>query len=243
MPRVVATKRLLLLPDIKLIAYHYTMEKLNKYIKSVTQAILRMTMTSENIKNYTEAAKNVILAFAVIIGGIWTLYVFDAKLEVDNSEAQLTKMKRELVTKPVIIADINTFPLKIGNMWLTKIVITLTNKGNMDTYLEFDNNVLRVAHLQFDKDGAVSSFERIIFSDIKRLPAERESLSFYQAKKLFLFAGHTKSVEFVVNLNKSGAYQIDFSANPGKEIVNARKDVVKDKKYGVVSVSTIVIIR
>src|SRR5262245_14315222 len=44
--------------------------------------------------------QSVVVAIAVVIGGLWTYYTFNAQLQVQNAEATLEKLNRDLVQEP-----------------------------------------------------------------------------------------------------------------------------------------------
>ena len=47
----------------------------------------------ESIKNLTEAGRNITIAGAVLVGGMWTYHTFNAELHVENARANLKKLE------------------------------------------------------------------------------------------------------------------------------------------------------
>ena len=49
---------------------------------------------SDEVNNYSESFKNIVIALGVVIGGLWALYLFNAKLEVQNARAELERINQ-----------------------------------------------------------------------------------------------------------------------------------------------------
>lgn len=74
-----------------------------------------MTELSEQLKNTTEALKNIVVAVAVIIGGAWTLYTFWLLQSSNRAAAELEELNSRIFRQPVLQIDFNIKQESLAN--------------------------------------------------------------------------------------------------------------------------------
>ncbi|HSE87285.1 MAG TPA: hypothetical protein VLJ79_13765, partial [Candidatus Binatia bacterium] len=122
-----------------------------------------MRVSIARFKDLASAAQSVAVVVAVVIGGIWTLYVFTSlaqreKAELDVKKALLEKAKQEL--QPRAILDIK---LSISQPdWpkqpkpLVQVIITAKNNGNRLEVLHLPPAPVHVHALLIQPSGELS---------------------------------------------------------------------------------------
>lgn len=187
-------------------------------------------MNSEEFKNVTESSRNIILALAIIVGGGWSLYVFNSKLEVRNARALLQKLERDIMERPILMGSIN-----IGSKhyvaegyWVIISEVVIENKGNTDTYLKIIENSLGIAKIKFE-DGMAKSYEKPMYTWARFFPFEGgEQKPFTES--LTILAGQSKILKFICKVRSPGIYQVQFCAKPDKNVTEARNVAREHKK-------------
>lgn len=196
-------------------------------------------MRPDNKKNYTESFKNIVISLGVIIGGLWTVYVFSAKLEVQNAKAELKRINQQLMARPVIVPSISTSILnsELNNTWYIITNITLENKGNMDASIGFEEDSLIIAKVEFDK-GTVVAYHDYIRNSIhfifpkEYVNSEKNYSQPWVAEEGFVLSGQKKTFQFISKINKTGIYRVQFMGILGSSVKEVRKKV-EEKRKGV----------
>ena len=182
-------------------------------------------MTSEDRKNYSEAFKNYVIAISVIIGGLWSFYVFTSRLEVLTSRAQLDKLKLESTARPILMTKLEISLLEDnGKTKILKIYVHIENQGNMDTSLYINQESLSVAQVSLNK-GEIVSYKNIIRTGEKWIPPSNSGIEFSSFENITYLAGQKKSRLYLVELEETGLYQIDFVAEPSSEVLDTRNKI------------------
>lgn len=181
-------------------------------------------MISEDTKNYSEAVKNIVLAISIVIGGCWALYTFNATLEIKNAEAKLEKLKNDLVKKPVLESAINYTSKESLNScsWILEVTVEISNLGNTDVQIGLNNESLRVAKVMFE-NGIIGGYKKPVYTHEKSIPGKESSYLYHHANAITVLAGQKKTLNFLLDVNETGIYQVDFIAKPGKTLVEARE--------------------
>lgn len=185
-------------------------------------------MYSADRKNRSEVFKNNIIAFSIIIGGLWALYKFDAKLEVDISTAKLEKSVLELTKRPVLIPSMSMLLQtdSTTNKRILKTSIEILNRGNSDASVSLSEESLRVAKVIMDK-GVIVGYQRKIFTNDRSIPSINDLLPYIESSGLVILSGQKKTVVFLVEVEEPGLYQVEFKSLPSKEIVELREKAFK----------------
>jgi len=101
--------------------------------------------------------QNIVLSIAIIIGGGWTLYVFDAEYRVDNAKFQLEKIKRE-ITEQInveIKLDIDYIKTETSNDRYLIGLVHFFNHGSVYSVLNILEASLKLTKVEIDKDDNI----------------------------------------------------------------------------------------
>jgi hypothetical protein len=163
-----------------------------------------MIVDHERFNNLCSAFQSIVLGIAVIVGGVWSAYVFNASLSVENAKAQLEKLGNELNSRPALDIDINAEQLEDSENGRGVILInvSLSNHGNKDTRLNWGGYPIEVERVYFGKDGS-QKLEHIV-----NLPLSHDSSGLRVNDKLELTT--------VVNLAAPNLYRVTFKSLAGE---------------------------
>ena len=114
-----------------------------------------MLSDHERFKNICSGFQSIVVGIAVLVGGAWTAFVFNAQLSVENAKVQVEKLHLELEQRPAINIDIDAQQLAIPDMNDKFLLITvlISNHGNSDTRLKWGTKPIKIESISFDKDG------------------------------------------------------------------------------------------
>lgn len=187
-------------------------------------------MNSEDFKNSTEGFKNLVLTVAIVCGGAWGFYTFNAKLEVQNANAELEISKRNLIERPILVPTLNVdiIERKSDGGWLLVVEVVIANVGNTDTELVVNNNPVSVARVEF-LNGVVVGFDNPLYSGERDMPppVPDDEDKYISVEALDLLAGQSKSLDVVFFLNEPGVYKVEFNGAPGTAVLD-RRDKIRE---------------
>lgn len=190
-------------------------------------------MTTDDFKNITEGWKNIVLLVAIVIGGGWSLYVFNSKLEVENAKAQLEKTRQELDLAPVVTASIDSSYFRAEDGYFIKVQVVLKNKGRETGHIYYKNNSLTVSKVEFD-GGKISGYSNTVYTD-NVYPEKNGGEAIHKIVGTTLIPGHEKKANYIVSVRATGIYQIVFRVKPGIKIVDERNGLEISKGTHIVS--------
>src|SRR5258708_7126760 len=100
--------------------------------------------------------QSLLISAALLIGGAWTLYVFNSQLQIENSRAQLTKLNRELEAYSRLELEIVVQPMtstKAATSRYFECRLVVRNVGARSTSLAFDDKPVRLYRVDIDNQG------------------------------------------------------------------------------------------
>ncbi len=194
-------------------------------------------MKPEDLKNYSEFIKNIVLALGLFVGGIWALYTFGAKLEMENAKAKLESVNQSLISRAILVPTIKVSAInnKQENIWYLKTIITIENKGNTDASIRWDEDPLIVAKVKFE-NGSVAGFEnRTYASEISIVPKKYVGPTApfdkpWVSNEAFVLSKQTKNFQFMTKVFSPGVYLVQFMGYPSRNIEETRSTVEQTAK-------------
>ncbi|MCG7499343.1 hypothetical protein MHO82_20980 [Vibrio sp. Of7-15] len=178
-----------------------------------------------------------ILAIAVLFGGAWTLYTFDALnqkekalQELDQTEQNLKKAKLELKDLQDKIdgtdssfIEISHEQIKLSNGNIGVIVnVLVQNTGTNDVDMKWKKSPLSVYKVETrngDEQRLSNELTPKIYDDV--FPKKK------YLQNLYLFVGAKKHLSFYVELSDPGLYYLMFKAKTDKELSDKLKKAGK----------------
>lgn len=139
-----------------------------------------------------------IVSVAVLVGGAWTLYAFNAQLQVENANAQLAKIKREISAEPKVEVSIqlDQLALKSASQNILTGTVTFKNVGTQDIAIVLRDTPIGVFEVTFDATGI--EHWRIL----RELPLRQSDKTIYGA--IALHAGSQVARSFSTPMPQAG---------------------------------------
>jgi hypothetical protein len=172
----------------------------------------------EAFKDCAAGFQSLIIAAAVIFGGIWTLYIF-------RSLGAKTKADMELFRQGVINIEISAAQIAIPGergLYITAVA-TLTNSGNRNVALVFDDAVrpFLVSPIKFDATGHGAPVDATEFdesdtrqgdgvSEANEMTSSGFDLSNSYQGSAILRRGAVQRVPLFTRVNRPGLYLVEF---------------------------------
>ena len=170
-----------------------------------------MAGSPDRFESVNSGIKNIAMTIAIIVGGGWTLYVFNAQFSVQQAKSTLKKLQIEIERQAVLNISIKAKQIVSENT-KAKIVagqIEITNKGNRNTKLVLVDGPIRIA--------------RIVGFDNKGEPVfgpNRRSFVYYShhgpAHSKIVLAGSEERLHFIASVSEVGLYSILFTVDREK---------------------------
>ncbi|EAV5665471.1 hypothetical protein E5567_07935 [Salmonella enterica] len=183
--------------------------------------------------NFLSGIHYIVISLAIIIGGAWALYTFNALQMASNAELQLKKANEELkqIKEQIKGTDsssiaINVTPLKTQLGMI--INVTIKNNGKRPLSFETSKGALTVYKVSAngDKVEQSQSFTPNLYTVLRDKENAPESKS-KSLSKTHVLIGAEKTLSYIVGLNKPGVYYITFRSTPDD---NFDGDELKNKK-------------
>ena len=181
--------------------------------------------------NFLSGIHYVVISLAIIIGGVWALYTFNALQMASNAELQLNKANEELkqIKEQIKGTDsssiaINVIPLKTQ----LGMIVNVTIKNNGKRPLSFDTSkgavIIYKVSANGDKVEQSESFMPNLYTVLRDKEGDPESKS-KSLSKTHVLIGAEKTLSYIVGLKKTGVYYITFRSTPddnfdGEELKN-----------------------
>ena len=165
-----------------------------------------MSLDHEKFMKISEGLRNLAMTIAVIVGGLWTAYVFNAELHIENAQATLDKLKLEASSAPSIDKQLDVEQLFVpgDSAYYLHISVQGTNTGNKSTTLNILKEPIKVAEVTLN-NSEKPKFKIVATTDYYSPEGSKTA-------NVVIGAGETNKIPFVVKVNHPGLYLIEFEA-------------------------------
>lgn len=118
---------------------------------------LVLKMDHDKFNKIASGIQALVVAIAVVIGGIWTLYTFASLNQIEKASADLEQSRRDLRERGIL--DIKLEPKQISNVkdrfrYIT-IDVTLHNTGNRTEIINWDKSGIAATQVNVNAAGQV----------------------------------------------------------------------------------------
>lgn len=171
---------------------------------------MRLPQDASRFESLTGGAKNIILAAAVLFGGLWTGYTFWslktlelAHLEYQSKSERRPSLEVSLATD-IIEAEIDNYSdtkLKPKRQVFIQVTSTVKNNGNYPALVDVSRDSLVVSRLNSGSSGGAIQTGSRSFNVL----GAREPL-----KAFFLSPGNKTDFQYMVDVQYSGLHIIEF---------------------------------
>lgn len=151
------------------------------------------------LKNLVSIFKDLIFTLGIIVGGIWAYFKFRKLNVYKESILKIEELQKKLKEQPVVKASIEASikSLRIDRYIIGEII--MTNSGNRNTFLDFRDSICTATEI----DNKV--IEETLFGEV-----------FYghiNYETYVLRAGNQINIPFIIKVNNSDIYLVDFWIN------------------------------
>jgi hypothetical protein len=175
---------------------------------------------AEQLKNLTDAIKNIVLTFAILVGGAWTLYTFRsmaqerqarstiANIEAATANADAQRREAELKAQDFPLAvELTTRGTNVRGRRQIYVVATLRNPGAGPLLLTFREPMFRLARITKIKSGrtvTLLAHGRALYlssNGVKDVPSRR------------LLGQQTRRIPCMFDVSSSGDYLVQVNVH------------------------------
>jgi hypothetical protein len=166
----------------------------------------------ERFSKIASGVQSIIVAAAVLVGGGWALFVFEAELRVDNAQAQLVKLKRELETRPVLDISIDAKQVDPDALRhrILMVTVVVSNKGTRDVDIDVSRAPLRATRIILPETGDPVYGDSV--SSAFYATSETDAQKMEKLHTLLARVGDTDRIQGLLNVGTPGLYLIEFVA-------------------------------
>ena len=181
-----------------------------------------MTDLSEQMKNKTEAIKNIVVAVAVVIGGVWTLYTFWSLQSSNRAAAELEELNSRIFRQPVLQIDFDIKQESLSNDPSNYIsgYVNIKNIGKRNALIKFINNnpPFTASEVTFDSAGGP-----VLGNKYGQYPPKYAGYS--------VRVGDTEKIPFFLRVGKSGLYFVDFEVQVSEHQIDGKGESVETMSW------------
>jgi len=159
-------------------------------------------------EKFTKIASGIqalVVATAVIIGGVWTLYTFGSLQQVEKAKTELEKMHRSLLERGILAITVQPSQIKRSETSKRYILVNVViqNSGNRTEVIDWSKSGLRVTKVDAGRGGGLA-YEQALKVEYSVPGQEVLSSS--------ILPGQTRALPFLVPLQHPGLYHVAFEA-------------------------------
>ncbi len=156
---------------------------------------------SELRRNNWQARQNIVFLIAAITAGAWGIFVYQVFDERGRARAELEEINRRINIKAVVEVRIDASQEKVPGSEdrFINAIVTVTNKGNRNAYVAFDEDPLTITYV--NSDGTL---------DMKASRKYRPLWSKRRMLGLVVRVRETQRLAFFVKVDNPGVYLLEF---------------------------------
>lgn len=180
-------------------------------------------MDHERFKDISAGIQSIVVAVAIVIGGVWTAYTFGVLRSVEEAKAKI-----ESLTAPSLSISIDTERVKsISTNRIGLIVrVRVENTGGQHVNLDLLQNPLKLVLVQAGNDGylhAKKTYQPPLYRDI-------HSSSYDVSAAQTVEIRSKKTLSYFLEVEEPGLYFVRFMAPTGelaKGMPKARREEIE----------------
>jgi len=191
-----------------------------------------MVKDHQRFNNIASGIQNIILAVAIMIGGVWTAFTFStlktkykAQAEITDLELKNARMKDELAEKGAVLdikLEAKQETLPSDNDYCIAVLAKITNTGIKNTLVDLSEDIPLTAYLiHFDENGRSEQDSVVSQAD-------------YGSSSTVVRSGYTIQLPLFIKVKVKGLYVLEFKVRLDKNellIDNAKRGENSDDVY------------
>jgi len=180
-------------------------------VQNKNKLLPKVAEFSEQLKNKSEAIKNIVFAAAVVIGGVWTLYTFWSLQSSHRAAAELEELNSRIFRQPVLQIEFNIEQKSLINdasNYLSGYVY-IKNIGKRNALLKFKdgNPPFSATEVTFDSSG-----EPVLGKKYAQYPPKYAGYS--------IRVGDSEKIPFFLRVGNPGLYFVDFDVKVSEQQID-----------------------
>ena len=176
-------------------------------------------MDFEQFSYLASAIESLVLAVAVIGGGVWALYQFRSLRKIETARTELEKVRRSLRERVVLNITMEPSQLtRSDSARYISVKLDIENTGSRTEVINWRDSKLLITKATIDEDG------RKIFGDSIHVDHDLPGIG---ASASAITPGQTESFQFLVSVSEPGVYHLLFQAETSPEEAS-----LSDEEYG-----------
>lgn len=169
----------------------------------------------ETFANVASGIQSLVVSFAVVVGGIWSLYTFNALNQVKIARTELTKAQDEVnqLALDITLTAKQTQPISSDKYGML-VDVSVHNAGKRPIKVDLKNQPLTISRMVKDDTNnlrASKSYAPTIYKDIGI--NDRTPLNWQQVQP-----GSTRVIEFYQEVEDAGMYHITFNSSMSSDV-------------------------
>jgi len=171
------------------------------------------------------------LSLAVLVGGLWSVYTFDALNARDKAKAELSEINRKLSQQAEFDTRLSVKQTSLpgsSNRYLY-ISVHITNIGSRNTRIDFNDKTIAVAKIE-QISGYPTKFGSVIHSPILAF-ADSGHKRIWNLPYIIIRTGETYRLQAWVQVEKPGLYLVGFKVHLSAAEQEVSKEFGMDKMH------------
>jgi hypothetical protein len=173
-----------------------------------------MDIQIDQLKDYASIFKDVIFTLGIIIGGIWAYFKFRKLNVYKESILKIEELEKKLKEQPIVKTSVEATLKILGNDRYILGEIIMINSGNRNTFLEFHDSLCTATEVDYN------IIEETFFGKLFN--------GFIDVDSIVLKAGNQIIIPFIIKVNNSDIFLIDFWINVPKKDQELYQDIYND---------------
>ena len=177
-------------------------------------------MDHEKFRNLSGGVQSLVLTIAIIVGGLWTLFTYDALRQAERARAEYEKLQKDLKERRAIVINMEPTQVSIPGDPARYIAARLRfeNMGNQTEVIYWPPNPFNVSRIWIDDHG---SFQ------LKQLRGVRVEAPVGSEAGLRLMPRVAVNRMFLARVDRPGLYYLELDVEASsEEQAEARKEGV-----------------
>ncbi|HGM9984827.1 hypothetical protein ACPUED_13925 [Proteus mirabilis] len=208
---------------------NWIISKVCKVYKKIKGFIGGLWLNHAQANNFFSGIHYLALTLAIIIGGVWGAYTFNALSMASNAEIQLKKAKEELKQIQEQIKGSDSSSISIGVIPMETqmgMIINVVIKNNGKRPISFNTADSAISVYKVSVDGSKVSQEQKLEPKIYTHITDGMNGDINRIlPKVHVLIGAEKTLSYAVSLKSNGLYYITFRSTPDE---NFKKDDIKN---------------
>lgn len=161
--------------------------------------------------NFFSGLSSIITILAIVIGGAWTAYTFEALHQADKAKEELTEIQERIKNTASSSIDLKITQTENPKLGLV-IEVALANNGRTKLQYSLKNNPLMVYQVKMrgSQMGAEKIYQPKPYRTLELMGSKNKNQT---RESITVLTGSKKTVSYALTVEKPGLYYVTFEAD------------------------------